>query len=113
MYRSDFKTSQFRKLCATKLNFFSVSMKYSVTQGVFSSKPVQGKKFLETCRSKYVCRFPAVIISSKSIIQGLVNTFLTGYLLEKNRDYTRLYRNTYGSIFMKIFVTQFTFCTVL
>jgi hypothetical protein len=82
-----------------------VRMKYGVTQGVFSSKPVQGKKFLETCRSKFVCRFPAVIISSKSIIQELVNKFLTGYLLEKTRDCitcsfikknTGLYRNTYN-----------------
>jgi hypothetical protein len=88
-----------------------------LTKGVFSSKPVQGKKFLESYRSKFVCRFPAVIISSKSIIQGLVNKFLTGYLLEKNRDYTtcslirntELYRNTYGSIFMKIFVTTVYF----
>jgi hypothetical protein len=100
--------------------FFSVGMKYGVTQGVFSSKPIQEKKILVTCRSKFVCRFPAVLISSKSTIQGLVNKFLIGYLLENNREYTTcsfirnigLYRNAYSSIFVTVLLREYSLITI-
>lgn len=66
------------------------------------------KKILEMCHSEFVCWFPAVLNSSISTVQELVNKFLTGCLLEKNREYTTcsfirnigLYRNTYRSIVM-------------